>query len=114
MAQVSSQVTCLMVLNVLATVFDLVANVLSFGATSPLDPSGSTGVQKLRVGGIASPPAATFSIWGIIFSWQFAFLFAQFGCCCDVSQAAVMKVTPYMIAAQLAQAAYGLVIFLIP
>lgn len=106
--------TCWMITNVLVTVVDIVANVLSFGATSPLDPSGSTGVQKLRVGGIASPPAATFSIWGIIFFWQFAFLFAQFGCCCSVNKTDVMKVTPYMIAAQLAQAAYGLTIYLIP
>merc|ERR1719446_273330 len=99
-----------MVVNVLVTIADVTANTLSFGATSPFDRSGSTGVQKLQVGGIASPPGATFSIWGIIFGWQFAFLVAQFGLC-GVRTSDVMKVTPYMIAAQLAQASYGLIIY---
>lgn len=103
-----------MVVNILVTIADLTANLLSFGATSPFDPSGSTGVQKLRVGGIASPPGATFSIWGIIFGWQFVYLVAQFGCCCDVKSADVMKVNKSMIISQLAQMAYGLVVYLVP
>jgi hypothetical protein len=114
MPKASGEETCIMVANILATTIDLVANVLPFGATSPFDPSGSTGVQKLQVGGIASPPAPTFSIWGIIFGWQIVFLVAQFCSPCNVSRADVMKVSQRMIVAHLAQTCYGLVIYLVP
>jgi len=104
-----------MVLNLLLTIFDVAINGLAFGITSPFSPSGNgTALDKLRTGGIADPPPATFSIWGVIFIWQFAFLFAQFGCCCDVSKADVMNVTWAMIGAQLAQGCYGLLVFFVP
>lgn len=91
---------------ILVTVLSLLFNSLAFGPTSPINEDDLKNEAR-SVPNLGNPPALTFAIWGIIFSWHFVYCAAQFGCC-NVNLKDVMAISPAICAAHGSQVLFGL------